>query len=56
MINERNLVGLIFGVVGIIVMLKGRIRLEDTDIFLNGVIAKIAGLLFIALGIYLLVF
>src|SRR4030066_352150 len=28
MINERNFVGLIFGVVGIIVMLKGRIRLD----------------------------
>lgn len=54
MINERNLVGLIFTVVGLIIMLKGRIKLEDTEIFLKGIIARIASLLFIALGIYLL--
>ena len=54
MINERNFVGLIFGVVGIIVMLKGRIRLESTNIFLSGVVARIVGFLFIGLGIYLL--
>lgn len=53
-VSERTIVGCFFIILGILITIKGRVGLECTDIILKGLIAKIIGLIFVGLGVYLL--
>jgi hypothetical protein len=51
---ERIAVGSILFLVGTVAFSKRRINVEDTNIYITGIIARVIGLVFIGVGICVL--